>query len=106
MKLTDAWLILGKDPDEIFSKISSGYSIPSRINIINDFLNHAKEISKKLLAQTHPDRNPNDSEAESRFKKIQQAIQSIEYHTNKFKEKAEKKMKDQILEETCYIQFK
>jgi len=104
MKLKDAWLTLGKDPEEIYAQISSQSSISSKVETISNLFNYAKTISKKLLAQSHPDRNPGDFEAENRFKRIQQALNAIEFYTNEFKNKAQQQIDDKS-EDRCYIQF-
>jgi hypothetical protein len=105
IQLKDAWLILGEDPKEIYTKIASQPSISSKIETVSNLFIYAKTISKKLLAQNHPDRNPNDAEAEKRFKRVQEALAAIEFHTDEFRVKATQKMSDEETEEGCYIRF-
>jgi hypothetical protein len=81
----EAWKILGKDAKQII-RIAMNYpSLDERIKVIDEILVRARKIAKKLSAQHHPDVNPNDPDAERKFKDVQLALKSIEYHTNQFK---------------------
>lgn len=87
LPVDEAWIILGKNPKSIINSIMA-HPLSDRVRIIDEVLDQAKKIAKRLLAQNHPDVNNNSCESERKFKAIQLAIRSIEHHTEQFKEKA------------------
>lgn len=89
LSVDEAWRILGKDAKQIIHIIMNYVSLDERIKVMDEILIRARKIARKLSAQYHPDVNPNDSDAGRKFRDIQSAIRSIEYHTEQFKIKAD-----------------
>jgi hypothetical protein len=86
LQIDKAWAILGKDSKIIINHVIK-YPFNDRVRVMDGILIQARKIAKALSAKNHPDVS-NDVDAELRFKEIQLAIRSIEYHTERFKEKA------------------
>jgi len=82
-----AWEVLGRDARQIMRIIMNYPSLDERVKVADKILIRARKIAKKLSAKYHPDVNPSNHDAEQKFKNVQLAIKSIEYHTERFKAK-------------------
>ena len=87
MALEDAWKTLGEDPGEVMSRISGLPTRQERIAAVEKALEDARKIAKKLSAVHHPDKNPGDQSSAARFKRVQEAVDTIAYHTEQIKKK-------------------
>lgn len=89
--LHEAWATLGREIASIIIPISK---LPQneRIPALQSCLEDARKLTKKLLAQNHPDRG-GDSAV---FRRIQLAFQSIEYYTEKAKMRYEGKLQRDV----------
>lgn len=85
-----AWKILGKDAFDIVKEISIFPDRESRLASAKALLDDARRIAKGLMANNHPDKNPNNEMAPSRFREVQEALECIEYYTKDFEAKNEK----------------
>jgi hypothetical protein len=74
-----AWTTLGFDAQEVLSKLSR---LPraQRVEAAKQELEAARKSAKRLLSAHHPDRG-GDPE---KFKRVQQAMQALETHTEEF----------------------
>ena len=86
MNVWDAWKLLGKDPRIIMNTIINAGSLQRKYEIVEDTLKLAKKLSKKAMAQYHPDVN-DDPNAPIMFNRIQEAFQIIEYNSKRLQEK-------------------
>lgn len=89
MNISDAWLVLGKDWSSIVRDLSSLPDSASRVQAAETLLENAKKLAKKLMAVHHPDTNPGDAEAAERFRRVKDALTTIEANTEAFKTKYE-----------------
>lgn len=90
MTVSEAWLALGEDPNEIFNSIKSCPNAEKKVLAAEAALVRAERLAKVLMAAHHPDKNPGDISAEKRFKRVASAIESIRFNTKEMKEKASK----------------
>jgi hypothetical protein len=91
MTLTDAWWVLGQDPNRIFLHVQSESDKGLRLRILEKELVQARSIARKLLGLHHPDKNPDDIDnAKERFQIVQRALSIIEQNTKEFREKLNK----------------
>jgi hypothetical protein len=79
MSVGIAWTTLGFDAQEIISKLSR---LPrsQRVDAARQELETARKSAKRLLAAHHPDRGGDPK----KFKRVQQALQALEEHTEEF----------------------
>lgn len=84
-----AWKILGKNPDDVFRSIKEK-PLQEKISQAESELELAKQLAKFLMIKHHPDKG-GDPE---KFKQVQQALFSLEKHTERFKQKVLDKIKD------------
>jgi len=99
LPIDEAWGILGRDSQQIIRFVMGRTSLNDRVDAMDEILVRARKIARKLSARYHPDVNQNNPEAELKFKAIQQAIKSIEHHTEQFKSKASRIESDKRLEQ-------
>lgn len=85
MNILDAWRALGEDPDIILSEIKLHENVVSRVRSAESALRRAEKISRVLMATHHPDKNPGDEMATSRFIRVKDAIASIRFHTEELR---------------------
>ena len=88
MTLGEAWMVFGKDARDVLRDLSSKPR-KERVALARTMLDEAKKMAKKLMAKHHPDRG-GDSKM---FVRVQNAIASLEEHTNEF----ELRMQEAIL---------
>lgn len=81
MNLPTAWSILGKNWESIVQTISSVSSLKDKVELAERMLVEARKTAKKLMAANHPDVNPEDPNAECRFRKVVDALSVIESST-------------------------
>lgn len=93
MNIMDAWGVLGEDWISIVQNLSNLPDISSRVHATECMFMDAKKSAKRLMAVHHPDKNPRDSKAAERFKRIQEALQTIEHNTKLFRDKYEEMKK-------------
>lgn len=86
MSLSESWMVLGEDPEEIFNEIRESGDRDDRVKKAEFLLKRAEKVSKVLMAVHHPDKNPGDDRSLSKFKRIQRAIESIRFNTEQLKE--------------------
>jgi hypothetical protein len=91
MPIEEAWSTLGVDYQKICYILSS---IPKSKRGEAAYLEFekAKKIARGIMVNNHPDKNPDDREAENRFKSAANALASIEIHTNEFIESLKDKL--------------
>ena len=77
----EAWLILGKDPKEIFERILAHASLDARLNEAETALVEAKKLARSAMAKSHPDVGGDSNE----FLRIQKALACIEQNTEAFR---------------------
>jgi hypothetical protein len=82
MALQKAWATLGRDAHFMMSEVAK---LPrsERVDTLRGFANDARKLAKELSAKNHPDVG-GDPE---KFRSIQSALASIEYHTQEFERK-------------------
>ena len=90
MTLGEAWTVLGKNPQEIAISIKSTSTIQEKIIAVDTAYIEAKKLAKKLMAQNHPDINPNNPLIVDQFMRVQQALKIIENSTQEFKDQMNK----------------
>lgn len=80
MELFEAWKLLGKDLAMI---LAGGRSLPreQRISFLEERLQEAQKVGRGLMAKCHPDVGGDIEE----FKKISEALRTVEEHTEGFK---------------------
>lgn len=107
MLLNEAWIILGKNPTQIYAYLSTFNDLQEKIEAVEKLLEQAKKTSKMLLAQFHPDKNPDNIVALEKFKSVNQAINSIEFHTEEFKKKAQARLnaRNDFENDITYLSF-
>ena len=107
MPLNEAWSMLGKNPVQIYAYLSTFTNLQERIEAIDRLLEQAKKTARMLLAQFHPDKNPDNIAALEKFKNINQAIGSIEFHTEEFKKKAQTRLNtnNDLENDITYLSF-
>ena len=89
MNLIDAWNVLGTDPESVFNAIKIGRTPKEKVKLAEGKLEEARLIAKKLMGTHHPDRNQTDSEAAIRFRRVAEALSTIETSTEEMKQKAD-----------------
>lgn len=82
-----AWEILEKDGIAIVKAIMKLPTLDERVKAIEIACHRARHLAKKMMAKYHPDVNP-DPAAISKFRAVQDAMDSIKFHTIDFKAKA------------------
>ena len=82
MAARDAWLVLGRDPEDVFRRLSA---LPrgERVDAARADLAEARRAAKALMAAHHPDRG-GDPE---KFRRVNSALISLEAHTEDFARK-------------------
>ncbi|HEY8094995.1 MAG TPA: hypothetical protein VIE65_02735 [Methylobacter sp.] len=88
MELSEAWNVLGEDPENIFQELTSKPDVQSRIASAKDFLKMAERVARILMKAHHPDLNQSDPRAQLRFRRVQKAIQTIRVKTTDLEKKA------------------
>lgn len=88
MDLRTSWFILGEDFSEIEKYLTSLPDLNARCKGVLLFKEKARKIAKKLMGVHHPDKNPDDDSANSRFRRVQEALHNIEKHSDEFIEMA------------------
>lgn len=88
MDIHEAWRALGEDPEAVLAELRSHPDVPSRIAAAEAALARAEKIGKALMNAHHPDRNPGDPGAGRRFIRVQEALESIRFHTEELRRKA------------------
>lgn len=80
MELFEAWKLLGKDLAMI---LAGGRSLPreQRVSFLEERLQEAQKVGKGLMGKYHPDVGGDTTE----FKKIGEALRTVEEHTEGFK---------------------
>lgn len=81
--INEAWIRIGIDYKEVFSRISS-FPKSERGNAALIEFEKAKKLVLAIRIRTHPDKNPGSLEAENEFKGASEALQAIEIHTKNF----------------------
>jgi DnaJ-class molecular chaperone len=92
MHLHEAWEILGRDVREVVSEIKSSQR-SSHLQKVEEAFQDGKKRARILMAKHHPDVG-GDPE---KFKKINEAISTLEKHTIDFRKEFE--MKEKIRKE-------
>ena len=82
MTIGIAWTVLGFDFKDVITRLIQTPK-SKRVEAAHKELEEAKKTAKQLLALHHPDRG-GDPE---KFKRVNEAIQSIEAHTAEFSKK-------------------
>lgn len=85
-----AWKILGRSPDDVFKSIKNK-PLHGKIEQAKSELEMAKQLAKFLMIKHHPDKG-GDAE---KFKRVQQALFSLEQHTERFSQKVMDKIRDE-----------
>ena len=49
----------------------------------------ANKLARKLLAESHPDKNPGDQAAARRYQQVLDALESVKSHTDGFRRQVE-----------------
>lgn len=86
-----AWVLLGEDPGRVAATLKSA-PLATRGEVAGRLLERARKSAKALMVKNHPDRNPGDAGAQSRFVAVQRALASIEEHTADFQKKLAAKL--------------
>lgn len=81
--MEDAWAILGKDSRILVAAIKSLPNLESRMEALKARLEEAKKLARTGMAKNHPDQNPGDISARTRFKAYQDALESVTWHTER-----------------------
>lgn len=100
MTAFEAWKILGFDPNDVFSKISSKPR-QERIMVAENFLELARVKSKKLMAKNHPDMGGR----QEKFILIGEAMRFLEEETKIFKMKMESIIKQDELKDSKTVKL-
>lgn len=87
MELSRAWSVLGKDVNQVLHGTSDLPDVKSKMAAVDGACRTAERIAKKLLGQSHPDRNPGDLIAARRYQEVLDAIGAIREHTEGFRKK-------------------
>ena len=94
MSINEAWETLGVNIEKIYDILSSTPRL-KRGDAAKSEYEKAKKLARDIMVINHPDKNPDDKNAENKFKRIGEALRSIEIYTNEFVESLENKLKDE-----------
>lgn len=89
MSIRDTWLTLGCNPDVVFRNLAS-VPLRDRAACVERAYEQAKKLSKAQFLLHHPDKG-GDPE---KFRKVKEAIDSLEIYTQEFKRKMEDRIKE------------
>lgn len=81
MNVASAWAVLGRDWAAIVKDMADQPDTPSKVTRAEELLAEAKKLARKLMAEHHPDRNPDDPDATIRFQAASAALATIEADT-------------------------
>jgi hypothetical protein len=85
MDLSEAWAVLGKDAGQLLRGVAGLPDVQSKMEAVDGACRLADRLSKKLLGQNHPDKNPGDQQALDRYRRVLAARDTIREHTEKFR---------------------
>ena len=103
MNTVEAWNILGEDWSRVVAAVSSVPSI-ERASIVDKLSTRAHKLARILMAKYHPDINK-DSEAVSKFHRVQEALKVVETETENFKAKLKMKHNELLMNPKQRIEF-
>lgn len=89
MTLSEAWTVLGWDHQALMEDFLRLDSRLERVAAAEKALEKAKARAKAACAALHPDRNPGNAEAERLFRRIQEAVRTVESHTEELRKSSD-----------------
>jgi len=84
MELSEAWAVLGEDVTKLFETVRFS-NIQLKMNAVDEASQLAERISRRLLGQNHPDKNPGNPRALEKYRRVLIARDTIRKHTEEFR---------------------
>lgn len=94
MDVAAAWQVLGRDVNQVLHGTSDLPTVEAKMEAVEQAAALANRLAKKLLAQNHPDRNPEPTAA-GRYQEVLDALEAIRSHTEGFRSRVDA-IKDRI----------
>lgn len=95
MNIVEAWEAVGGSAEAVFDRARRAGDTAARAAVLRASVEEARRLARTMMARHHPDKNPGDAGAASRFVRVQEALRLIEHETAEFERKAANRAEEQ-----------